>query len=50
MEDWEELLQSELSEKVNEYLDKGLTTRQVLGVLETLKAEILPQITIVEDE
>lgn len=50
MEEWEDALQSELGEKVAEYLDKGLTLRQVFGVLETLKAELLPQIMILEDD
>lgn len=50
MEEWEDLLQTELSEKLNEYLEKGLTNRQILGVLETLKMEILPHILIIGDE
>ena len=50
MEEWEDALQSELVEKVGEYLDKGLTLRQVFGVLETLKAELLPQIMIIEGD
>lgn len=50
MEEWEDLLQEELGDKVNEYLEKGLTTRQAIGVLETLKAEILPNIMVFEEE
>jgi hypothetical protein len=31
-------------------MEKGLTSRQIIGVLETLKAELLPNIIVVEDE
>tara|TARA_B100000963_G_C22574893_1_gene647907 strand:- start:494 stop:658 length:165 start_codon:yes stop_codon:yes gene_type:complete len=50
MEEWEDALQTELGDKVAEYLDKGLTLRQVFGVLETLKAELLPSIMIIEGD
>lgn len=50
MEEWEDILQEELNNKCTEYIEKGLTIRQVMGVLETLKAELLPNIIIVEDE
>jgi len=50
MEEWEDTLQSELGEKCNDYLMKGLTVRQVIGVLETLKAELLPAIVVFDEE
>jgi hypothetical protein len=50
MEEWEDILQSELGEKCNDYLMKGLTVRQIIGVLETLKAELLPSIVIFDEE
>ena len=49
MEEWEDILHSELGEKCTEYLEKGLTLRQVIGVLETIKAELLPNIIVVEE-
>jgi hypothetical protein len=50
MEEWEDILQEELSNKCADYMEKGLTSRQIIGVLETLKAELLPNIIVVEDE
>ena len=42
MEEWEEQLQAELSETLDVYLAKGFTLRQCIGVLETLKSELMP--------
>lgn len=50
MEEWEDELQDELSEKVEEFTDKGLTIRQVLGVLETLKCELISTIIVFDPE
>lgn len=50
MEEWEDTLQEQLSNTVDEYLQKGLTVRQVIGVLETLKQEMMPQIMFIEEE
>ena len=48
MEEWEDELQLVLSNKVEDFLAKGITVRQAIGVLETLKMELLPQIIIFE--
>ena len=50
MEEWEDELQAILSNKIEEFLAKGITVRQVLGVLETTKMELMPQIMVVEDD
>lgn len=50
MEEWEDNLQEELDAKINEYLDKGLTIRQTLGVLETIKFELIGNIIVFEGE
>lgn len=49
MEEWEDELQADLTECIDKYTSKGLTIRQVLGVMETLKSELLPQIIIVDE-
>lgn len=51
MEEWEDELQEELMKKVNEYIEKGLTHRQIMGVLECMKMELMPLIEFeFEDE
>lgn len=49
MEEWEDELQEQLGEKVNEFLEKGLTIRQCVGVLETLKFELIGNIIVIEE-
>jgi len=50
MEEWEDELQDVLEEKCMEYIKKGLTYRQIFGVLYTVKCQLLPNIMILEDE
>ena len=51
MEDWEDEIQEELNERVEEYLAKGLTIRQILGIFDTLRFELISNlIFIVKDE
>lgn len=50
MEEWEDELQERLNEILEEYTDRGLTSRQVLGILETLKFEIIINLSEVEFE
>ena len=50
MEEWEDELQDVLEEKCLEYIKKGLTYRQIFGVLYTVKCQLLPNIMILEDE
>lgn len=50
MEEWEDELQLELSATIEDFIARGITVRQVLGVLETLKMELLPQIIMFEEE
>lgn len=46
MEEWEDLLEEELGETIDKYLKKGLTVRQILGVLVGLTAMYTP--TVIE--
>lgn len=50
MEEWEDELQSRLINTIEEFLAKGITVRQVIGVLETAKMELMPQIMMFEEE
>lgn len=50
MEEWEDELQLILTSKIEEFIALGITVRQVIGVLETTKMELLPQIMVFEEE
>lgn len=50
MEEWEDELQLRISTEIEGFLAKGITVRQVIGVLETTKMELLPQIMVFEEE
>lgn len=51
MEEWEDELQADLVSKAREYMEKGLTMRQIMGVVECMKMEIMPTYEIeFEDE
>lgn len=50
MEEWEDELQLILSTKIEEFIARGITVRQVIGVLETTKMELLPQIMVFEED
>lgn len=41
MEKWEDELQEQLNEIAQREIEKGFTVRQVCGVLETLKFELI---------
>lgn len=48
MEDWEDELQEQLNEIVEEEIEKGFTVRQVCGVLDTLKFELIANMSVIE--
>lgn len=50
MEDWEDELQEQLNEIVDREIEKGFTVRQVCGVLETLKFELIANMSVIEIE
>ena len=50
MEEWEDQFQEQLSEKCDEVLEKGFTVRQVCGVLDTLKFELIANMSVLEYE
>lgn len=50
MEDWEDELQEQLCEIVDREIEKGFTVRQVCGVLDTLKFELIANLSVVEFE
>lgn len=50
MEEWEDELQARITDIIAEFVDRGITIRQVIGVLETTKGELLPHLMIIEDE
>jgi len=50
MEDWEDELQEQLNEIVQEEISKGFTVRQVCGVLDTLRFELIANMSVVEIE
>ena len=47
MEEWEDELQNELNSILEDYEEKGITIRQIIGVLETLKYELISNNLIV---
>ena len=50
MEEWEDELQDKLEEVCNDFMERGLTQRQIFGVLYTLKCQMLPNIICIEGE
>lgn len=48
MEEWEDELQKQLNEIVQPEIEKGLTVRQVCGVLDSLKFELLYNLGAIE--
>jgi hypothetical protein len=48
MEDWEDELQEQLNELIQPEIQKGFTVRQVCGVLDTLKFELIYNLGAVE--
>lgn len=50
MEEWEDELQQKIIELLDEYLLKGFTTRQCLGVLVTLQHDLMPTINFEPEE
>jgi hypothetical protein len=50
MEDWEDELQEQLNEIVEKEIEKGFTVRQVCGVLDTLKFELIANMSVIEIE
>jgi hypothetical protein len=48
MEDWEDELQEQLNEIVEGEIEKGFTVRQVCGVLDTLKFELIANMSVIE--
>jgi hypothetical protein len=50
MEEWEDELQEQLNEIVQPEIEKGFTVRQVCGVLDTLKFELIANMSVIEIE
>jgi hypothetical protein len=50
MEDWEDEFQELLNQKCEEQIEKGFTVRQVCGVLDTLKFELIANLSVIELE
>ena len=50
MEEWEDELQEQLNLIVEQEIDRGLTVRQVCGVFDTLKFELIANMSVVELE
>jgi hypothetical protein len=50
MEEWEDELQEQLKEIVQPEIEKGFTVRQVCGVLDTLKFELIANMSVIEIE
>lgn len=50
MEEWEDELQIKITALLDEYLLKGFTTRQCIGVLRTLEHELIPTIHFEPEE
>ena len=50
MEEWEDELQDELNSICEDFIEKGLTTRQIIGCLSTVKFEYTANMSVIELE
>jgi len=50
MEEWEDEFQELLNQKCEEQIEKGFTVRQICGVLDTLKFELIANMSVIELE
>lgn len=48
MEDWEDELQDELGSVCEDFIEKGLTTRQIIACLGTLQFEYTANMGVIE--
>ena len=50
MEDWEDQISEEINLIIDHNMDRGMTARQMIGILSTIKFELIANMAVIESD